>query len=235
MARIRTLKPEFWTDEKVVELSPFARLLFIGLWNFADDDGRMVHSPKRIKMQILPADDADISELLGEIRRQSLIETYVVDGVEILQVCKFTKHQKVDKRTPSKLPENPDSPRIPPSSPDGRDQGRDQGREGKEMTLDDWLWRCEVDGETPIPPDDPIFDWSKEIQLPREFLLIAWFEFKSRFRSGGTDESKRYSDWRRAWRNYVRKGWLKVWYAKPDGAYELTTLGLQAKRLMEAA
>ena len=30
MARIRTIKPDFWTDEKVVELSAFARLLFIG-------------------------------------------------------------------------------------------------------------------------------------------------------------------------------------------------------------
>ena len=42
MARIRTVKPDIWTDEKFVELSPLARLLFIGLWNFADDEGREV-------------------------------------------------------------------------------------------------------------------------------------------------------------------------------------------------
>lgn len=116
MARIRTIKPDFWTDEKVVELSAFARLLFIGLWNFCDDEGRMVCSPKRIKMQIFPADAVDCSALLGEIRGASLIRMYVVDGVEYLQVCGFEKHQKIDKRSASKLPpsENPaESPRIP--------------------------------------------------------------------------------------------------------------------------
>ena len=39
MARIRTIKPEFWTSEQVVDCSPTARLLFIGLWNFCDDGG----------------------------------------------------------------------------------------------------------------------------------------------------------------------------------------------------
>lgn len=119
MARIRSIKPEFWTDEKVVELSAFARLLFIGLWNFADDEGRMVCSPKRIKMQIFPSDSVDCSALLGEIRGESLIELYVVDGQEYLQINGFTKHQKVDKRTPSKLPPPPDhppeSPRVVPT------------------------------------------------------------------------------------------------------------------------
>ena len=120
MARIRTIKPDFWTDEKVVELSPFARLLFIGLWNFADDDGRMVYSPKKIKMQIFPADTLEISGLFGEIRGESLIEIYTVDSIEYLQINNFSKHQKIDKRTASKLPEfkcdslNPtESPRIP--------------------------------------------------------------------------------------------------------------------------
>lgn len=128
MARIRSVKPEFWTDEKAVEMSPLARLLFIGLWNFADDEGRMVYSPKRIKMQILPADSADISELLGEIRGKSLIQVYAVDGIEYLQVTNFTKHQKIDKRTASRLPSPPNSPESPPIPT--TDQGRDQGREG---------------------------------------------------------------------------------------------------------
>ncbi|MCS5946284.1 hypothetical protein LNP25_19480 [Klebsiella variicola subsp. variicola] len=52
MARIRTVKPEFWTDEKVVECSIPARLLFIGLFNFANDMGCLERSPKRLKMQI---------------------------------------------------------------------------------------------------------------------------------------------------------------------------------------
>jgi hypothetical protein len=124
MARIRTVKPEFWTDEKVVSLSPLARLLFIGLWNFVDDDGRGEYSPKRLKMQILPSDAADITELLGEIRREKMILIYTIDDKEYFQVCGFAKHQKVDKRSPSKLPPPPNSaefPRVVPTEWKGKE------------------------------------------------------------------------------------------------------------------
>lgn len=137
MARIRTIKPDFWTDEKIVELSPLARLLFIGLWNFADDDGRMPYSTTRIKLQILPADSADISALLGEIRGKLLIDVYVVDDKEYLHICQFSKHQKIDKRTPSKHPNPPIStepPRIPPSLPDGR-EGNGREEEGNKTSI----------------------------------------------------------------------------------------------------
>lgn len=135
MARIRTIKPEFWTDERIVELSAFARLLFIGLWNFCDDDGRMVYSPKRIKLQIFPADDVQISELFGELRGKSedfgvksLVDIYGIGNTQYLQVSNFSKHQKVDKRTPSKVPPPPNSaefPRIVPTEGKGRDQGEE--------------------------------------------------------------------------------------------------------------
>ena len=135
MARIRTIKPDFWVDEKVVELSAYARLLFIGLWNFADDDGRMVYSPKKIKMQIFPSDNLDILAVFDEIRRDSMITIYAVDNTEYLQVNQFHKHQKIDKRTPSKLPpppNNTESPIDSPTPPDGMEgikegNGMDQG------------------------------------------------------------------------------------------------------------
>lgn len=127
MARIRSIKPEFWTDEKVVSLSPLARLLFIGMWNFADDFGRGEYSPVRMKMQILPADSADIAELLGEIRREGLIEVYSVDGKGYFAIKGFSKHQKVDHRVASKHPAPPTSADLPRNPPP--DQGEDQGRE----------------------------------------------------------------------------------------------------------
>lgn len=148
MARIRSIKPEFWTDEKVVKLSPLARLLFIGLWNFADDEGRMVYSPSRIKMQVLPSDSADISELLGEIRRKKLVVVYtesrqipptfsdfdsLEDETVYLQVVKFDKHQKIDKRTKSKLPSIPTAPAEFPRIPT-TDQGR-EGDQGGDLSL----------------------------------------------------------------------------------------------------
>lgn len=145
MARIRTIKPDFWTDEKVVELSAFARLLFIGLWNFADDEGRMVYSPKSIKMKIFPADSLDISELFGEIHRENMITIYVVDGVEYLQVNKFSEHQKIDKRSASKLPPPEDStefPRIPPT--EGKGKGREGEKEGNNIHANACIARNDV-------------------------------------------------------------------------------------------
>lgn len=118
MARIRSIKPDFWTDEKVVELTFPARLLFIGLWNFADDDGRMVYSPKKIKMQIFPSDNLNISELFGEIRRELMINIYLIDEIEYLQIINFKNHQKIDKRTPSKIPECSQTIQLPPNPPE---------------------------------------------------------------------------------------------------------------------
>lgn len=134
MARIRTIKPEFWTDERVVELDFWIRLLFIGLWNFADDEGRMVCSEKRIKMQIFPGDSPNIRGGLDELSRVGLIDLYTVEDTEYLQIPTFLKHQRVDHPSRSKLPEKPKEPRT--SSPNARrtlaPEGK--GREGKETT-----------------------------------------------------------------------------------------------------
>jgi len=150
MARIRTVKPDFWTDEKVVSMSPLARLFFIGLWNFVDDDGRAPYSPARLKMQILPNDSADVSEILGEIRREKLVVVYEVDGKEYFQVCGFAKHQKIDKRTASKYP----SPPIFPE-PSGRVGQEGKGKEGKED--------AEPSGSHPKNDEADLFERGKKV------------------------------------------------------------------------
>lgn len=103
MPRIRTIKPEFWVDEKVVELDPWARLLFIGLWNFADDQGFIDHSPKRIKMQIFPGDITDVMPLLASLLEAGLLDEYEAPTGKVLHVRGWSKHQKVS---------NPASPRF---------------------------------------------------------------------------------------------------------------------------
>ncbi len=60
MSRIRTVKPEFWTSEQVISCSPLSRLLFIGLWNFCDDNGVHPASYVRIKTEVFPADNINI-------------------------------------------------------------------------------------------------------------------------------------------------------------------------------
>lgn len=104
VARIRTIKPDFWTDEKIVRLPMAARLLFIGMWNFTDDEGYMRYEPGRIKMQIFPADNVDIEELLEALADCELILIRRCnDGREVVFIPNFLEHQKISNPSKSKL------------------------------------------------------------------------------------------------------------------------------------
>lgn len=94
MPKIRGIKPDFWTDEDIVELTIPARLLFIGLWTYACDNGHLQDKPKQLKMRIFPGDDVSAADLLRELERSGRIMR--VGGWII--VPNFTRHQKPDKR-----------------------------------------------------------------------------------------------------------------------------------------
>src|SRR5690625_811136 len=99
MARIRSIKPEFWTDEVIVQLPFEARLLFIGLWNFADDYGGMQDRPERLQMQIFPGDPTvNVAELIDLLIVAGLLDRYVdaEEGNYALQIRNWQRHQRVD-------------------------------------------------------------------------------------------------------------------------------------------
>ena len=99
MARIRSIKPEFWTSEQIVECSTSARLLFIGLWNFCDDGGNHSASPKTLKMEIFPGDDisiSDIQDMVNELLKNDLIVEYESGGKRYWHVTGW-HHQKIDR------------------------------------------------------------------------------------------------------------------------------------------
>lgn len=105
MPRNRTIKPSFWTDEKVVQLSIPSRLLFIGMWNFSDDSGSIEYSPPQIKMRILPSDAVDVVPLINELITTGLIQEYQIDGKKYLKIPTFTKHQVINKPSKTRHPE----------------------------------------------------------------------------------------------------------------------------------
>lgn len=104
MARIRTVKPEFWTDEVLGEVSPSARLAFIATWTFADDHGNLERSARQLKAQAFPYDAIDVEPLLAELLAVGLLVEYEVDGKKFMHIKGFGRHQKV---------ENPSKPRHP--------------------------------------------------------------------------------------------------------------------------
>lgn len=93
MARARNIKPGFFTNEELVELPFSTRLLFIGLWTLADREGRLEDKPKRIKMNIFPADTVDVDAALDELQASGFLTRYEADGGRYIQVLAFRKHQ----------------------------------------------------------------------------------------------------------------------------------------------
>lgn len=106
MARIRSIHPGQWTDEAFVAVSPLARLLALGLRNEADDEGVFPWKPLTLKMRLLPADNADVGELLAELESSNIIRKYEVGGVQYGAIRNFYLFQrpKFPKLTHTRLP-----------------------------------------------------------------------------------------------------------------------------------
>ena len=93
MARARNIKPGFFTNEDLVELDFATRLLFVGLWTVADRDGRLQDRPKKIKIDVFPADNLDIDAMLQALHNGGFINRYEVNGGKFIQITNWTKHQ----------------------------------------------------------------------------------------------------------------------------------------------
>src|SRR5258708_6298388 len=108
MGRIRSIKPEFPQSETIGKLSRNARLLFIQLWTIVDDDGRTRAASRMLASLLYPYDeDAPklIDKWLDELEGADSIRRYVVDGNAYLDIPNWRKHQKIDRPTPSRIPE----------------------------------------------------------------------------------------------------------------------------------
>jgi hypothetical protein len=109
MARIRSIKQDFFLDEELAECDMAARILFEGLWVIADKAGRLSDRPQRIKPQILPYDDVDIDALLAQLADRNFIIRYEVEGRRYIQIRNFLRHQKPHPKEPESIIPSPDA------------------------------------------------------------------------------------------------------------------------------
>lgn len=212
MARIRSIKPEFWSDEKLSECSLSARLLFIGLWSFADDEGRMEFQPARIKMQIFPCGSVtakQLTEYLGELTERSLIRIYTFDSRKYLDLPNFAKHQKINRPTPSKLPEFSLSAHGELSEPSPLEGKGKEGSVGNIPLTESKASKPRstaksAAAKSPIPEDFDLNDERRtyaEKHLP-DVNAIALMET---FRSTSKAKGWQYVDWDQHWQTLVRQ------------------------------
>jgi hypothetical protein len=222
MSRIRTIKPEFWTNAQVVECSTNARLLFIGLWNFSDDYGRHVFSPKQIKAEIFPCDDFSIEAvriMLGELSKNNLIVVYVVENKEILQITGW-HNQRIDKpqkpKFPGPLDDNSENVRreLPPEGK-GMEKKGIESKKLKPSVLSKKTEprkknKSEIAKDTEPTPKDELFASDAGMSLPT--ITTEW----AQFRDHHLKNRSMFADWPAAWRMWVRNA--AKWHPNGNGA-----------------
>jgi hypothetical protein len=205
--------------------------MFIGLWSFADDEGRMEYQPARVRMQIFPCGSvtlAKVREFIGELSEHSLIRTYTVDGKEFLDIPNFTKHQKINRPTTSKLPDyslstqcdiTEDSPLELEGKGTGSIAGSPEGSPAPPR---------KANGKKPKTalPDGFALDGElrayAEKHLPQVDVAALFESFCGKARA----KSWVYADWRQAWQEYCRNcapnsgHWAQGQYPKNGGAQQ---------------
>lgn len=107
MARTRNLKPAFFKNEDLGELAPLARLLYEGLWCWANSRGYMEDRPGRLKVEILPYDLVDVDNLLWQLHEKGFIVRYEVENKRYIWIPTFLNHQHPNEnelQSESKIP-----------------------------------------------------------------------------------------------------------------------------------
>ncbi|MCS4234440.1 hypothetical protein [Stenotrophomonas sp. BIGb0135] len=106
MARIRTIKPEFWKHEDLSALPEITHMLAAALLNHADDEGYFNANPALVKAECLPLREYSLStqEMLNQLSNVGYIELGAgADGKRYGRVVKFDEHQRVNRPTASKI------------------------------------------------------------------------------------------------------------------------------------
>ncbi len=117
MARIRSIKPGFFSSDDVTPLSFRARLTWIGLWTYCDDHGRGKDNTRLIKAAVWPLDELsfqDVEDDLTELAKHKRIVRYRRDDHRLLAVTSWHFHQSVNRPGKTLFPAPPPgSIRVP--------------------------------------------------------------------------------------------------------------------------
>ena len=105
MARKRMIDPKFWSDDKMMALTPMHRLLFIGIWNFSDDYGIHKNNDSTLKAEVFPCDPITVKEvgqLKDDLIKNNLIVPFTDQDTELFFIKNWNEYQKINRPQPSK-------------------------------------------------------------------------------------------------------------------------------------
>lgn len=209
MARIRSIKPEFFTSSDIVCMTPLSRLFYASLWCEADRDGRLKWDTRTLKLRYFPADDCDISMMANELIENGLIVIYEVNGKSFAEIPSFNIHQIINNREAESIiparktvpSEKEDVEIDAPFTRESGDQGEGKGKEGKGR-------EGASKRETPIPENFAVSEnvkkWADENGYDQLDSHLA------NFIDSCKAKGYKYLDWDAAFRGAVSKNWAKL-------------------------
>lgn len=129
MARIRTIKPEFFQDEDLAQCSAHARLLAIAVLQLCDANGVFRHIPMQVHAHAFPWEaEVNTPALLRELEGVGYLKFYVVDGREYGYIPGFAKHQRLQGKESAS---GGQYPRPKQALTNGEKSGDTRGSEGE--------------------------------------------------------------------------------------------------------
>ena len=228
MSRIRTIKPEFWTSEQVMDCSIEARLAFIGMWNFCDDQGVHPASAKTLKAEVFPADNISVEkveQIVDELTRNGLISVYEAQNKQWWHVTGW-RHQLI---------KNPSAPKYPP--PDSGTPIQNDMQTPEELLSSYPTPTLVVPQSLPITTvgEDPVREGKgregiksvntrkRQTKIPEDFCVspavFAWAEKNGHdqldahlafFKDKAKSKGYAYVDWDAAFRIAIAGNWAKT-------------------------
>ena len=103
MPRIRTIKPEICSDEKLASVSRESRLTFVLSITQADDDGLLAGNTRQLLAALYPLDDG-VTPSMVELWRRELVQAglwtqrYTLQGSNVVEITNWNRHQRIDKK-----------------------------------------------------------------------------------------------------------------------------------------
>lgn len=211
MARIRTIKPEFFTSADIVELDPLTRLLYQATWCEADREGRLEWKPRTFKLRYFPGDNCDIDAMCNALVSAGLIVLY---GDGLAYIPSFGKHQVINGResestlpTPDLGKNSPKASRVTDASRTRTDASRrKEGKEGKGREDASRDAGTSASRGTRLPadwkPSETEMRWAVDARPDLETKTEV-----EKFRDywhAKTGQGATKRDWPATWRNWIR-------------------------------
>jgi len=216
MARIRTIKPQFWTHEILSSLPEATHLLAAALLNYADDDGHFNANPGLIKAECSPLREPSVSihDSLIHLSNAGYIQLgSVLDGRRYGRIPKFAEHQVINRPSPSKIKVleikwddslNPHGILHEPSHPERK--GKEGNKEGSKEGKGEGGAKAPTPRAARLPADwklpDDWKDWA--IETRPEIDPKAEAERFADYWHGLGGQKGAKLDWLATWRNWIR-------------------------------